>query len=420
MDLEARCGDDDDRRIPEETDDNIRTLEKRNNRSRTPSFEFTRDNGEVKLGTVTSNDKSPEAEHGLLLSERESSEISTWAITINSRSESFPDELIEYLKRNGRYVKWLTEVGSCVHMHVLLDMKKRKKYMTIINDFKKMGLEGIELGRPWSRNKWKLYCSSQKYKEKWKHDVTHEKFIQEGEIGTWVPSSSDDDQRYRKPKVINPTKFELCYDYVLKNQNKSFDELLLANAMVLFYQKPMYTLWQTLQRKRLKSIEFKRTVKVIILWGKTNTGKTDRAYNFSRNYYTVEAPNSKTNPLWFDGYSQEPTLIIDEFTDWIPINVLLRLLQGYYQELQIKSNFICAQWNVVLITSNIDPTKWFTFAKHETKEALYRRFTHIFHFKSREEIVFTPSIEIDYQDIMTLAEPDEIVLFVKDFYNKKT
>lgn len=115
-----------------------------------------------------------------------------------------------------------------------------------------------------------------------------------------------------------------------------------------------------------------RSIYTEVLWGDAGTGKTRKAIEDSDDYYILDM--SANDAVWFDGYTGQKTLIIDDFYGWIKYGYLLRLLDGYQQRLPVKGSFTYARWNKVFITSNKHPKDWY----HEgLTPALTRRISQI-------------------------------------------
>lgn len=97
-----------------------------------------------------------------------------------------------------------------------------------------------------------------------------------------------------------------------------------------------------------------RDVKIITYWGKPGTGKTRQAISHGNAYFLFS-----TKPLWFDGYTGEPVLIIDDYDGDIDYDKLLRILDGYKMQWPVKGGSIWAEWTTVVITSNKAPCNWY-------------------------------------------------------------
>lgn len=96
---------------------------------------------------------------------------------------------------------------------------------------------------------------------------------------------------------------------------------------------------------------------VTVLCGDAGTGKTRLAYEKDPDLYRL-MPSDST--IWFDGYTDQKTLLIDDFYGWIKYGYLLQLLDGYKFQLPIKGGFTWKQWENVIITSNHHPSAWYT------------------------------------------------------------
>lgn len=124
-----------------------------------------------------------------------------------------------------------------------------------------------------------------------------------------------------------------------------------------------------------------RNVRVEVYWGDTGTGKTWKAYHQNPADTYKWTPSM---PMWFDGYTGQGTLLMDEFANQIPITKLLNLLDIYPLRLDIKNSFTWARWHTVYITSNLDPREqWYPEVKEKFPvhfQALERRLTKITHF----------------------------------------
>ena len=142
--------------------------------------------------------------------------------------------------------------------------------------------------------------------------------------------------------------------------NKDFRAFISYNRGFQTYKK--------IVDKRLRK-DF-RKVKVIHLHGKTETGKTRKAMEYSKeDTYKIQSNQMK----WWDGYEGEKTLVIDEYDNDVAITELLGILDGYQLRLPIKGSFTYANWDTVIITSNY--RRLHLNAKKNHRMALKRRIT---------------------------------------------
>lgn len=118
-----------------------------------------------------------------------------------------------------------------------------------------------------------------------------------------------------------------------------------------------------------------RDLKVEYIYGETGTGKTKYAMQdyASGNVYKINGSSMD----WWDGYQGEKTLVIDEYSNDVKITQMLNILDGYPLRLPTKGSFTYANWEKVIITSNINPLDLHQNAKEYHHRALMRRINNI-------------------------------------------
>lgn len=107
-----------------------------------------------------------------------------------------------------------------------------------------------------------------------------------------------------------------------------------------------------------------------VYWGKTGTGKTRFVWDQVMDS-SVWTPGDYK---WFDGYSGQSIVIIDDYRGEYPLQLLLKLLDRYPMQVPIKGGF--TQWapKKIYITSNIHPNDWYLAADRYSVSAMFRRF----------------------------------------------
>lgn len=115
---------------------------------------------------------------------------------------------------------------------------------------------------------------------------------------------------------------------------------------------PMIRSLETYKNKLLKPLQ--RPVNVIVLWGDSGTGKSRWAYDNHPDLY------SKPPTKWWDGYSGQKTILLDDFYGYIPHSELLNVLDRYPFHAEVKCSYVWAQWDTVIITSNKAPELWYS------------------------------------------------------------
>ncbi len=111
-----------------------------------------------------------------------------------------------------------------------------------------------------------------------------------------------------------------------------------------------------------------RDVKVFVYAGATGTGKTRTALS-KEDPYLIHGGDVN----WFDGYSGQKTLIIDEWNNDRKIQFLLKVCDGYPLRLAIKGSFTYARWTNVYITTNLKREEFHPKAKQAHRSAFSRR-----------------------------------------------
>lgn len=114
-----------------------------------------------------------------------------------------------------------------------------------------------------------------------------------------------------------------------------------------------------------------RNVNVIVLWGDSGTGKSRWAYDNFPDLYPKQ-PNK-----WWDGYTGQTTILLDDFYGYIPYSDMLNVLDRYPYHAEVKNGHVWAQWDTVIITSNKPPDAWYY---HGLTPALKRRINKIFFY----------------------------------------
>lgn len=120
-----------------------------------------------------------------------------------------------------------------------------------------------------------------------------------------------------------------------------------------------------------------RILDVYVLVGPSGIGKTSAAARWF-GIENVFSLNIYNDSMWFDGYTGQDVLLIDELRpgekDQLPFRQLLKLCDRYKLSLPIKGSTTQANWTKVVITSNMRMDLNYP---GENLDPLWRRVTHV-------------------------------------------
>lgn len=162
---------------------------------------------------------------------------------------------------------------------------------------------------------------------------------------------------------------------------KSAEEMVAAHpGSYLRYYKGVQHL------RQLKVVD--RPVRTVDLqvWlfiGKPGTGKTRAAYagadNEKMGIWTIPVKAAKS--MWFDNYYGEPIVLLDDFSGAMMLDQLLRLLDRYPVQVEVKGGHVWWCPHIIIVTTNVHPKDWYDYSKRtDSRLALKRRFTQVCDF----------------------------------------
>lgn len=111
---------------------------------------------------------------------------------------------------------------------------------------------------------------------------------------------------------------------------------------------------------------------VIWLWGSTGTGKTRFAFDEHDSVYV------KDGTMWWDGYTGQEAIVVDDFDGKWPFRDMLRFLDRYPYQGQIKGGYVYINSPFIYITCEHPPDNIYTEDSHLAQ--IQRRISHVFHF----------------------------------------
>lgn len=117
-------------------------------------------------------------------------------------------------------------------------------------------------------------------------------------------------------------------------------------------------------------IKFKdRTEKPKVIWiyGPTGSGKTKYATSISDDYYI------KDGTMWWDGYTQQKVIVVDDFDGHWPFRDLLRFTDRYKYQGQYKGGYVKINSEYIVFTCDRHPAnKLHDKEPHELSQFLRR------------------------------------------------
>lgn len=127
-----------------------------------------------------------------------------------------------------------------------------------------------------------------------------------------------------------------------------------------------------------------RDVTVWFLHGPPRAGKTHWVYHTFRKERVFALPSAKKG--WFDGYDGHKVLFIDEIDSDTPdVTDLLKWLEGWPVQVQVKGGFAPACWTTVVMASNTPIDQWIDSLRPLAKQpAVRERITYVKEFKARD------------------------------------
>ncbi len=152
----------------------------------------------------------------------------------------------------------------------------------------------------------------------------------------------------------------------IKENPYSIEIAKLYPSMYIKYHKGIEKLCEVHQPIR------KKPPNVILYFGDTGTGKTRDAFRLHGDVFR-KAPDTR----WFDGYTNQTTLLLDDFCgrmSKMSLSYLLQLLDRYHIRVEVKCSYVNLLAETIVITTNIHPLLWYDYSEREAQyKALARR-----------------------------------------------
>lgn len=146
------------------------------------------------------------------------------------------------------------------------------------------------------------------------------------------------------------------------------------SAFIKYYGGIQRAIMQTQQKREAPP-------EVIVIWGLTGVGKSKYVSDHELDIYWVNHSGK-----WWDGYQNQSAICLDDYRgSWFQFHELLRLLDRYPTNVEIKGGYMTFNAKKIYITSDRDPREWYPNISFETYKQLERRITKIIHMISTSE-----------------------------------
>jgi len=103
-----------------------------------------------------------------------------------------------------------------------------------------------------------------------------------------------------------------------------------------------------------------RDLRCFYLYGPTGTGKSSFVYSTHGHSNVYTLPSARHT--WFDQYDGQQVLFIDEYSNGLERETLLRWLDGHPLQVQVKGGHVAARWTYVYVVSNENWYEWWDAA----------------------------------------------------------
>lgn len=143
---------------------------------------------------------------------------------------------------------------------------------------------------------------------------------------------------------------------------------------------------------------FRNNIVCNVYYGAPGSGKSRSAWEEALELANgkLEGVYSKAAGDWWDGYTGQNVVVIDDFYGSIRYSELLKILDRYPLSVQIKGGHVSMRAQYFFITSNTHPRDWYSGIKDKVDlNALKRRITTVINFQIAEDGQIQKIPEVD-------------------------
>jgi hypothetical protein len=256
----------------------------------------------------------------------------------------FPEKLVSYCERLSELdcfqyiIAQIEESPKTGRLHIqgYIEFSKNTAMKTIKNILPGVHLE-IKKG---TREQAREYCRK-----------TETSVCSPLEIGVWIPSIQG--KRNDLKLIKNLIKENVPIEVIINNNCTNYQQIRMTEKLMQYSKNT--------PRNPNEPPE------IIWIYGPTGTGKTSYVYReYSDIYTTLETSR------WWDGYSQQETILIDDMRkDFCKFHVLLRLLDRYPFKVQYKGGTRHINSKYIIITSCYHPKQMYD-TREDIKQLIRR------------------------------------------------
>lgn len=128
---------------------------------------------------------------------------------------------------------------------------------------------------------------------------------------------------------------------------------------------------------------------LVVCVGRPGVGKTTRIVSEVKSADSNEVPDChfQNDTQWWDGYTGQANVVLDDFRGWIPLHLFLKLIDVVPVKLPVKGSF--TTWFTtkrVYISSNFMPAQWWKDLSDNQYGAITRRISKLIIFDEDREV----------------------------------
>lgn len=160
-------------------------------------------------------------------------------------------------------------------------------------------------------------------------------------------------------------------DGVVEMANSGHDRVAIAKAYPKQFIRYHHGIDEYIRTVKSKGQRTNKTFVELYL-GNPGTGKSFTASKHQGAYW-------KTPDKWWDGYTQQDVVVLDDFSGWLTWTQLLHIMDAYPTDVEVKNSKVNFNSDRIIITSNYHPKEWYSSDGQRAKHinALMRRFDKI-------------------------------------------